>query len=853
MLHNPHHESYNLTPLGEKIFYDRYALKDGTRKSLETGDLVVVCVDKESGRRELATVGLIFQDSVLVNMSDTGERVTVPIEAVDKPLELCITDMYSRVAKGIASVEENPKVWEAEFYSILADQDFVPAGRILAAAGTEQDLSFFNCFVLPSPTDSRQGIFSTLQDMAELMSRGGGVGINLSTLRPWHSYVKGVNGRSSGSVSWGSLFSFVTGLIEQGGSRRGALMLILNDWHPDIFDFISAKRTAGKITNANISVGVSDKFMEAVRKGDDWALVFPDTSVPGYTEKWTGVLSDWTSLGLPVITHKVVKAKELWDAIVDSAHASAEPGLWFVDRTNNMSNSGFYSEGSLVATNPCGEEPLPGWGVCNLGHVNLANMVIEGEKPQVNWTRLRRAVELAVRFLDNAIDVTPYHFQEIANRQQLERRIGLGTIGLAEFLIKMKTRYGSEEAIQLVDRVYDSIKEKAYVISASIAEEKGSFGLFSEKILDRPFVAALPRVIRNRIKTQGLRNVTLLTQAPTGTVGTMVNTSTGIEPFYAWEWKRSGKLGDNLERVRIYKEWKDSNPDKELPNYFVTSMELTPEEHVRMQAAIQKHVDAAISKTVNCPADWTVDQVGELYRLMYDLGCKGGTIYRDKSRDTQVLSLIEKVNDKYAEAFQKLADTPVAPTVRPRPYKRFGATISKETPSGTAHITMNDDEGGTPFEVFVELGKAGSDLKGMAEALGRMVSLVLRVNSPLTPMERIQEIVNQLKEIGGPRSVGFGTRRVRSLPDAIAQALEEHYVSSNAGSRVDGGAVLPVGLNPHRPPEDLLRSGQSHVDSGGSAEVDVGVRGDLCPQCGFTTFVNIEGCTKCFTCGHSEC
>lgn len=834
-------DSNRLSPLGEKIFLDRYALKDGSKSSLTQGDTVVVVVDQKTGQREIGVVEKISdnpqgdREIVSVRLRD-GATVERALEHVDKPLETTVEQMMDRVAKGAAAVEKSKEAknyWEQEFRALLDGWKFTPGGRILTACGTDQNLTFYNCYVIPSPQDSRDGIFETLSQMAEIMSRGGGVGINLSTLRPRYAYVKGVNGRSSGSVSWGGLYSFVTGLIEQGGSRRGALMLILNVWHPDVLEFIASKKEMGRITNANISVGITDDFMAAVEADGDWELAFPDTNDPNYATGWTGNMSTWRERGGAVVVHKTVRAREIWDTIIESAWASAEPGLWFVDRSNKMSNSWYYDRGDLICTNPCGEQPLPAWAVCNLGHLNLSRFTANG---QVKWDELGHSVRTAVRFLDNVIDATPYFFPQNQTQQQDERRVGMGTIGLAEMLIRLGIRYGSDESVEFIDKLYSFIAHEAYLASSSIAEEKGSFALFdAEKFLQSGFMRQMPADVREAVRTKGVRNVTLLTQAPTGTVGTMVGTSTGIEPFYFWSYFRKSRLGMHEEKVQILEEWEAAHPGEERPDYFVAAMELTPEEHVKVQAATQRWVDSAISKTCNCPSDYTVEQTKELYELMYKLGCKGGTIYRDKSRDEQVLSLKEEP----AAAPQAVAaPAPVhQPKVRPRPYKRYGATVSKATPGGTAHVTMNDDEEGKPFEVFVDIGKGGSDIKAMAEALGRLASLVLRVSSPLTPRERIQEIVSQLSGIGGPRSMGFGRNRVRSLPDALAQALEEQYLLEDENRHPQVHKQAP-------PSEEQFQS--THLNASEA-------QADLCPGCGNTSLVAVEGCQSCYNCGHAEC
>ena len=810
-----------LHPLGEKIFLDRYALKDGKKESVKIGDLVVVAVNLETGQRELGTVTALNGKRVTIELRD-GEVIERPIEHIDKPLETEPGQMLDRVARGLAAVEIPAKQaeWEQKFRWLLDDWKFVPGGRILTAAGTEQHLTYYNCYVIPSPADSRGGIMNTLTQMTEIMSRGGGVGINLSSLRPHHAYVRGVNGRSSGSVSWGELYSFVTGLIEQGGSRRGALMLILNVWHPDVLEFINSKRKMGRITNANISVGITDDFMAAVKANADWQLVFPDTSYPGYDKTWDGNLDAWRAAGKPVVVHKTVKAREVWDTIIESAWASAEPGVFFVERYNKMSNSWYYAP--ILCTNPCGEQGLPAWGVCNLGALNLAKFVKAG---QVDWDNLGLAVRCAVRFLDNVIDDTPYFFDENKKQQLSERRVGLGTMGLADMLIRLKIRYGSPESVKFLDKLYEFITTEAYLASTDYAAEKGVFAKFdADKFLQSGFMQAMPEQVRAAVHAKGIRNVTLLTQAPTGTTGTMVNTSTGIEPFYYWSFQRTGRMGTHEERVTVYEEWVTQNPGQPLPDYFVTAMDLTPEEHVRVQAAIQRWVDSSISKTCNTPNAYTVEQTRKLYELMYELGCKGGTIYRDGSRDTQVLNLKEE---------NKTKDSPKAPEIkwRARPGTLHGNTYRKNTPIGTAYITINANGEGDhePFEVFINVGKAGSDVAADAEGLGRLISLILRMPSPLTPQERAKDIVGQLRGIGSGRAQGFGKNRVMSMADAVAQVLAEHVGISSTGD-------LP-GL----------------PDEGESVQLRLALKGDFCPSCGSATLVRIEGCKKCLQCGYSEC
>lgn len=829
-----------LSALGRKIFLDRYALKDVRKETLKVGDVVVAVSNPKTGQREIGVVTeLKAADGITVKLDD-GIVLHVKREDVDKPLEIEPAQMLARVAKGIASIEKQEvrTQWETEFNWLLEDWKFVPGGRILTGAGTDQNLTYFNCYVIPSPKDSRGGIIASLGQMTEIMSRGGGVGMNISSLRPRHSYVKGVNGRSSGSVSWGGLFSFVTGLIEQGGSRRGALMLILNVWHPDILDFINSKREMGKITNANISVGITDEFMEAVRKDGDWETYFPDTTDPAYNTDWDGDINKWKSNGHKVVVYQKQKAKKIWDAIVESAWASAEPGVFFIDRYNKMSNSWYYS--TIQSTNPCGEQGLPPWGVCNLGSINLSRFV---ENKKVLYKDLGRTVRAAVRFLDNVIDDTPYFFEENKKQQLSERRIGLGTMGLADMLIKMELAYGSDESLLFIEELYKFICIEAYDESSDLAKEKGSFPYFdADKLLQSGFMKQMPQDLREKVRKQGLRNVTLLTQAPTGTTGTMVNTSTGIEPYYFWEWERTGRMGTNIERVKVYEDWVKAHPGQKKPSYFVSAMDLPPEGHVKVQAAIQKWVDSSISKTGNTPKEYTVEQTGKLYELLYDLGCKGGTTYRDGSRDTQVLTAKKEEKEE-----PKVEKPVVSRSTEPKPRVRStvlqGTTYRKATPIGTAYITVNCD-GPNPsdiFEVFINVAKVGSDVAADAEGLGRLISLMLRMPSPLTPDQRAQAIIGQLSGIGSGRSMGFGKNRVMSLPDAVAQVLQQHIGSSDSEREAS-----------RLPDEEDEDEDAGQLDLGLPSS-SASVKPDICPICGNVTFVNIEGCKKCFSCGHSEC
>jgi ribonucleoside-diphosphate reductase alpha chain len=1084
------------------------------------------------------------------------------------------------------------------------DRSFISAGIVVS-----------NCYVIPSPEDSRQGILDNLKTMTEIMARGGGVGINLSTLRPRGSYIKTVNGTASGPCSWAQLYSVATGdVIQQGGSRRGALMLMLDDDHPDIEEFITVKRTAGKIEHANLSVCISDKFMQAVKDDSDWDLV------------WQGEVK------------KTIRARSLWDLICTSAWESAEPGMVFMDRYNKLSNTWYYedircvnpcvtgdtliytdaglipakelaehgtpitivspdiavgelvpvryavarsssqittispnkgvslrqasyvfptgikpvyrlqtregysvrltgdhkvltlegwktandlvtgdkihllhseggfgttgnedlgrvlgwligdgylntrregavalsffgteqeiaphfadavnrlvsapegqrqyfvgvqkiqgrdesriestrlmhlvdpellenklqvpssvlggsydmqkgflsalftADGSVQGTiekgisvrltsiskqllqgvqrlllnfgitsciyqnrrepgarklpdgkggltsydcqayhdlmisrnnlrtfakqisflttekqnklekalteyllgpyredflatfeslipdgeemvydlsepeahlfvanglvvHNCGEQGLPPWGVCNLGALNLSAFVEDGI---MDWERLADKSKVAMRFLDNVVDANEYFIEENREAQLSTRRTGLGTMGLADALIKMRIPYGGEESVPVIERIYATIRDAAYEASSDIATEKGPFPKFDRnKYMQGQFIKRLPKAIQEKISKQGIRNAVLLTQAPTGTTSLLSGVSSGIEPVYDFAMVRRDRTGEHIMYHPLLQAWRDEHPNEPTPKYFVAANDLTPEEHVRVQATIQYYTDSSISKTVNAPNSHTVEDVQTLYRLAYELGCKGITYMRDGSR-VGVLSHIEEKKPEQP-AHQGTAMemvTSIQQGIKPRPAVVQGYTRQIAAPEGKINVTINSDEHG-PLEVFVNVGKAGSDIAALAEALGRLISLNLRILSPLSQTDRIKEIADQLRSIGGSRSVGFGMQQVRSLPDAVARALEMHLESlenqegekpstdpspgTDGNEAINGASNPAIAVVPTANPLSL-----SHLS----------ITGNLCPQCGCNTMVYEEGCRKCYNCGHSEC
>ncbi|KKR33045.1 MAG: Ribonucleoside-diphosphate reductase [Candidatus Gottesmanbacteria bacterium GW2011_GWA2_41_12] len=757
-----------------------------------------------------------------------------------EPTEKTPEEMWRRIATGVAKNEKkkDQKIWEEKFYQAMEDFKFVPGGRILAGAGTPHKVTFYNCFVIPSPKDSRGGILDTLGQMVEIMARGGGVGINLSSLRPRGARVKKVNGTSSGPINWAELFSVAThDIIQQGGTRRGALMLMLWDSHPDIEEFITVKKDLSRIQGANLSVCVSDRLMEAVEKDADWELKFPDIEDPSYDKEWDGDLFEWERKGKKTVVYKTIKARDLWNLICESAWASAEPGVVFMERYNKLLNNNYFERINCV--NPCGEEGLPPWGVCNLGSLNLSAFV---ENEKLNFEKLAETAKVALRFLDNIIDMDIYVFEGIRKVQlEGERRVGLGTMGLGDALIKMKIRYGSEESLKLIDKIYSTVRDAAYETSAALALEKGAFPKFDPgKYPQGVFLKRLPEKLHKTVTKQGVRNSIMLQQAPTGSTSLLSGVSSGIEPIYEFSFIRRDRLGEHVLFHPLFEEWKKAHPNDPVPDYFVSANGLTPEDHVKVQAAIQYYTDASISKTVNAPKNHTVEDVKRLYMLAYKLGCKGIAYMREGSRpgvlerDTKAA---EKVNGK-----QVKMDGYVVPEKKPRPIKVTGATYQIETPVGIAYMTINTNGHEEPLEMFINVGKAGSDVQAMAEAIGRLTSLILRIASPVAAKERAKLVFNELIGIGGARPVGFGEKRVKSLPDAIAKALGLHFEFSVRNSHANGHATTAKieGIKQTVTQESLALQATAQ-------------NYDLCPTCGEASLAYEEGCKKCYSCGYSEC
>lgn len=604
-------------------------------------------------------------------------------------------------------------------------------------------------------------------------------------------------------------------------------MLMLDDNHPDIEEFITVKKKAGMIEHANLSVCVSDAFMQAVKDDADWNLV------------WQGEVK------------KTLKARHLWDLICTSAWESAEPGVVFMDRYNKESNTWYYE--TIRCVNPCGEQGLGPWNVCNLGALNVAAFVSDGA---MDWQRLAEISKVSMRFLDNVIDATDYFFDENREAQLGTRRTGLGTMGLADALIKMKIAYGSEASIPVIERIYSTIRDSAYEASTEIAAEKGPFPRFErDKYLQGKFIKRLPKSLQEKIKKHGTRNAVLLTQAPTGTTSLLSGVSSGIEPVFDFAMIRRDRTGEHILYHPLLQAWRDAHPNASTPHYFVSSKDLSPEEHIRVQATVQRYTDASISKTVNAPNNHTVDQVETLYRLAYEMGCKGVTYYRDGSRDAVLTRIEDEKKQKQATGdaneTQGLMMEPVTSIrqgIKERPPVVHGYTRQVRAPEGKINITINSDEQG-PLEVFVTLGKAGSDIAALSEALGRLISLNLQLLSPLSQMDRAKVITEQLRGIGGSRSVGFGVQQVRSLPDGVARALELHIESQLASEKEKEDAASEQ----DDPPVEQKHNGTNGTYHEHGDLSTLNLTGNLCPQCDCNTMVYEEGCRKCYNCGYSEC
>lgn len=729
--------------------------------------------------------------------------------------------MWKRLARVIASVErpERREEWERHFLWLLSDFRFVPGGRILHAIGNPNKVTALNCYVIPSPHDSLPGIYRTALELAETFKRGGGCGVDISSLRPKDSPAHNAARVSTGAVSFMDLYSLTTGIIGQQG-RRGALMITISDSHPDVLDFCKIKRNRTSVRYANISVRVTDNFMRAVEKDDEWVLHYENPRD-----------------GIEV--QRTIQARKLWNELTAGARDWAEPGCLFWDTIRRYSSSDRYSGMEVASTNPCAEEPLEPYGDCCIGSINLAAFVNDSHTRNANLDHasLEKTTRYAVRFLDNVLAWNegrhPLSGQEEAALRG--RRIGLGIMGLADMLCKLKLRYDSDQGIDFAGRTVEKIKLWAYDESTNIAFTKGPFPVFDAKRhLENPFFKDFrPRLIE-KIEKNGLRNVTLLTIPPTGSIAAMAGVTSGIEPIFDFKYvRRSESLSESVFDVEHpliveYRKIGEIRNEDPLPGYFVTAHEISPEKRVRMQAALQKHIDQAISSTINLPRDTSLETVERIYRMAWEEGLKGITVYREGSREGILLT------EKQAK---REAVKTIPAKVTPRPATLNGITARERTPFGTAFVTINYANGNPrePFEVFVRLGKAGSDLEADAEAIGRLLSLILRLPSPMTREERLREVIDQLEHIGGSRFTGFGSERVRSMPDGVARALSRFLETPTVK---EGTLKLLV-------PEKAISPNGNHHDTAAT--------GDFCPRCRQASLVTQQGCLRCSDCGYKEC
>jgi len=732
-------------------------------------------------------------------------------EVIETPEEMCwrvavsIAAGEGRYGRSQAAVRE---VAEA-FYDMMVDGYFIPNSPTLMNAGKGNGLQYSACYVLPVG-DSMEEIFDSVKAAAIIHKSGGGTGFAFSRLRPKDDIVSSTGGRASGPVSFLRVFNGATEAVKQGGTRRGANMGILKVDHPDILEFIDCKLDGG-ITNFNISVAATDTFMEALARGEEYDLINP------HTKKVVGRLS----------------AKEVFDRMVSAAWRTGDPGMVFIDRINASPANPTPDLGQVEATNPCGEQPLLPNEACNLGSLNVSKFARPGDdgEQSIDWDEMERVVRLAVRFLDDVIEMNPYPLPVIDETVKSNRRIGLGIMGWADLLFIMGIPYDGPEAIELAERLMSFVKDKAHDQCAKLAEERGPFPNWSKSIYK---------------DVRPMRNSTVTTIAPTGTISMIAGCSSGIEPIFALAFQHRVKQSDG-ERVltfvnetfeAIAKErgfYSDALKEEiakrgslhgipGLPenaaNVFKTSHDIPFEWHVRHQAAFQRYTDNGVSKTINLPNDASEEDVAAAYRLAWELGCLGITVFRDGCKGEQVLNVGIGKKDK-APAQLPTAGQQV---IRPRPHSLAGKTYRKETPIGTAFITVNGTEDGEPFEVFVQVGKGGSDTMAVAEALGRLISLTLRLPSSLTPQRRLEEVISQLSRIGGAQPMGFGAGKVLSLPDALGRTLAEHI-----------GQIKAPGS-----PSDTRADERRRI-------------GDLCKECGQATFVYEEGCKKCLSCGFNEC
>jgi ribonucleoside-diphosphate reductase alpha chain len=732
-------------------------------------------------------------------------------QADGTPIDKTVEDSWHRIAGDLASVESSPEAWEPKFFDALSDFKFLPAGRITAGAGTERSVTLFNCFVMGTIPDSMGGIFDMLKEAALTMQQGGGIGYDFTTIRPKGAKVKGVAADASGPLSFMDVWDAMCRTIMSAGSRRGAMMATMRCDHPDILDFITAKRDPARLRMFNVSVLVTDAFMDAVKSDGSWDLVFEGE------------------------VFQTMKAIDLWDQIMSSTFAFAEPGVIFIDRINKANNLSYCE--TIAATNPCGEQPLPPYGACLLGSINMARLV---SKPFAKGANLDEAgmadlVATAVRMMDNVIDASRFPLEAQRREAEAKRRIGLGVTGLADALLMVGLRYGSEEAAAQTEIWMHQIARAAYLASVELAKEKGAFPLFdADGYLASGAMQQMDADVRDAIAENGIRNALLTSIAPTGTISLYAgNVSSGIEPVFAYAYTRKvlQKDGSKTEEEVIdyaVQMWRDKMGDAELPDYFVNAQTLAPLEHVRMQAAAQKWVDSSISKTINCPEDISFEAFKDVYMAAWDQGCKGCTTYRPNAVTGSVLS-VSSESEKTPE-IDIGADVVYISEPLSRPEALEGQTYKVKWPDSehAIYITVNDlllNGHRRPFEVFIN--SKNMEHFAWTVALTRMISAVFRRGGD------VSFVVEELKAVFDPRGGAWvDGKYIPSILAAIGGVIEHHMISTG----FIAGEGMGLKVDPQAEVVNLTQC-----------------RGASCSSCGQFDLRMVEGCMTCGSCGYSKC
>lgn len=761
--------------------------------------------------------------------------------AEGQPVDKVVGDTWRRVAASLAEAESDPQAWEQPFFDAMDDFKFLPAGRILSGAGSKRRVTLFNCFVMGDVPDDMAGIFEHLKEAALTMQQGGGIGYDFSTLRPKGAQVKGVGADASGPLSFMDVWDSMCRTIMSAGSRRGAMMATLRCDHPDVEAFVEAKQEPGRLRMFNLSVLVTDPFMQAVKDDSPWDLVFDG------------------------MVYRTISARELWDKIMQATYAYAEPGVIFVDRINKRNNL-HYCE-TIHATNPCGEQPLPPYGACLLGSINLARLVENPfeENATLNMAELENLTATAVRMMDNVVDVSGFPLEEQAHEAKAKRRIGLGITGLADALIMCGARYGSRDAVRLTEIWLKALQRAAYMASVELAKEKGAFPLFdAEQYLAGESIKELDEDVRAAIAEHGIRNALLTSVAPTGTISLFAdNVSSGLEPVFSFKYRRHVLMPDGTRReedvsdyaFRLFRLLKGS--ETPLTPAFVDAQSLSPEDHLVMQATVQKYIDSSISKTINVPEDTSFDDFKDIYMQAYELGCKGCTTYRPNDVTGAVLEVGDKKKADAAEPELPLeAPTKVSmpkdegdsgAVVRmfqplDRPGELPGKTYKVRWPESdhALYITLNDiidDQGRRrPFEIFIN--SKNTEHYAWTVALTRMISAVFRRGGD------VSFVVEELKAVFDPRG-GYwvGGKYVPSLLAAIGGVIESHMIDTG---------FIQSSNNAHGPDRNDIAKPMA-VAAGAEGQPGNSSMFRQCPKCAQPSLIRQEGCDTCTSCGHSKC